>query len=319
MKLSIFMLSIALLFVCAAHAQEAPKRPPITGVAHAAFFTKDLENTRLFFHDFLGYDEIITLPGKEEGKFAMIAFKINDRQIVEIFPEREENTNRMYHFAIETTDAEAMRVYLKSKGYKVPDSTPKGRTGNSNYFVTDPNGTICEIVQYEPDGVNAQLFGKNLPDIRIAARMSHVGFMVPDLEKAIEFYGNVLEFKEVWRGGGGDKITWVHFKTPEGNETLEFMLYGSDPTWDRMGSMNHICLEVKNVPAVKAILDGRTYPKDCRPASDVATGVNRKRQINYYNIDGTRVEIMEDNTIDGVPTPSHDKPITKYVPTPKSE
>ncbi|MCL2098034.1 MAG: VOC family protein [Bacteroidales bacterium] len=315
MKLKIFIpSSVILLLGLGLNAQNVPQRPPITGVTHAAFFTKDLENTRQFFHNFLGYDEIITLPGRVEGIPSMIAFKINDRQYVEVFPEREANTNRMYHFAIETTDAEAMRVYLASKGYKVPETTPKGRTGNYNYFVTDSNGTICEIVQFDPDGVNAQLYGQNMPDSRIAARMSHVGFMVPDLDKAIEFYGNVLGFEEVWRGGPNEKVTWVHLKTPEGNETIEFMLYESDPSWDRMGSMNHICLEVKDVEIAKAILDMRTYPEGCRTPSGVNTGINRKRQVNYYNIDGTRVEIMEENTIDGVPTPSHNKPPMKYVP-----
>jgi len=319
MKFKTSLLSlVATMLLASSCAQEAPQRPPIIGVAHAAYFTKDLENTREFFRDFLGYDEIITLPGRDTSPGAlpaMIAFKINDRQMVEIFPEREAGTNRMYHFAIETTDAEAMRVYLKSKGFKVPDHTPKGRTGNSNFFVTDPNGTICEIVQYEPDGVNARLFGQNLPDTRIAHRMSHVGFMVPDLDKAIEFYGGVLGFEETWRGGPNDKITWVHMKTPEGNETIEFMLYSSEPSWDRMGSMNHICLEVDDVFATKAILDQRRMPAGLREPNGPNTGINRKRQLNYYNIDGTRVEIMEVNTIDGVPAESHvGKEPLRFVP-----
>ena len=129
---------------------DIPQRPPIIGVAHIGFYTKDLDHTRSYLRDFMGYDETVTL--EKDGKVSLSVFKVNERQFIEIFPERTANSSRIYHFAVETTDAEAMRVYLKSKGYKVPDHTPVGRTGNYNYFVTDPNGTICEIVQYGKEG-----------------------------------------------------------------------------------------------------------------------------------------------------------------------
>ena len=114
-KSRLIVLLCALLGICGTINVEGqtPQRPPITGVAHAAFFTKDLEHTRSYLKDFLGYDETITLKNAE-GKVSLSVFKINERQLIEIFPERKERSNRMYHFALETTDAEAMRIYLKS-------------------------------------------------------------------------------------------------------------------------------------------------------------------------------------------------------------
>ena len=319
MKHLIYLLILSLFAVpaCKRGAQKqtstTPQRPKILGVAHAAFYTKDLDNSRQFFKDFLGYAEPIVLTN-DDGRIALTIIKINDRQFVELFPERSEGTNRLYHFAIETDDAEAMRVYLEYKGYKVPETTKKGRTGNSNYFVTDPNGTICEIVQYEPDGMTVKNFGLDMPDTRISTRMSHVGFMVPDLDKAVEFYVDVLGFEEVWRGGRDpEKVTWVHLKVPEGNETIELMLYEDEPSWARMGSMNHICLEVKDVFEAEKILAGRTPPDGLRDPTPPAVGVNKKRQINYYLIDGTRVEIMEEDTIDGIPAPSSTGTPLKYI------
>jgi lactoylglutathione lyase len=41
---------------------------------------------------------------------------------------------------------------------------------------------------------------------------------------------------------------------------------------------------------------------------EIRTGVNRKRQINVYDPDGTRVELMEPNTVDGIPAPSSTAP-----------
>jgi lactoylglutathione lyase len=44
----------------------------------------------------------------------------------------------------------------------------------------------------------------------------------------------------------------------------------------------------------------KTYGKELT----VATGINQKRQVNIYDPDGTRVELMEANTVTGKPTPS---------------
>jgi lactoylglutathione lyase len=40
----------------------------------------------------------------------------------------------------------------------------------------------------------------------------------------------------------------------------------------------------------------------------IKTGVNRKRQINLFDPDGTRIELMEPNTVDGKPAPNSTAP-----------
>lgn len=304
------------LFALPAISQEtqAFKRPPITGVAHASFYTKDVESARKFYKDFLGYAEPFSLMAANGKDLALTFIKINDRQYVEVFPEKKEGGNRMYHFAIETTDAEAMRKYLASKGMKVPEKTPVGKTGNSNYFVTDPNGTICEIVQYEPNSMSSKTIGKDMPETRISTRMSHVGFQVPDLDKAIAFYCDILGFKETWRGSrDGKNVTWVNLKLPESNDYVELMLFDKEPTEGSMGTMNHICLEVKDVSESAAVLKSRQLPEGCKTPTEMKTGINKKRQINCYDMDGTRVEIMEANTVDGQPVPSSTALPLKFV------
>jgi len=44
---------------------------------------------------------------------------------------------------------------------------------------------------------------------------------------------------------------------------------------------------------------------------EIRTGVNRKRQLNLFDPDGTRVELMEPKTIDGAPAPSSTAPPPK--------
>lgn len=293
---------------------QTPPRPKITGVAHAAFLTKDYTNTTKFYTDFLGYENPISLSNRD-GSPMMTFVKINDRQWVELFPEKEAGTDRLYHFGLETDDAEAMRLYLAAKGYNVPKTTPKGKTGNSNYFVTDPNGTICEFVQYNPEGLTVKNFGKNMPSSRIATMMSHVGFMVADLDKALGFYCDVLGFKEIWRGGKDPaKVTWVHLQVPEGTQTIELMLYEKELSKATRGVFNHICLEVDSVPMAIERLSERHLPQGCKDQKVFSTGVNKKRQINCYDTDATRVEIMEKNTVDGTPAPSSKGVPLKFVP-----
>ena len=312
-----FFMAMLISAACALQgcsSSDQPVRPNITGVAHAAFFTKDLDNTRAYFKEFLGYDEPIVMPDKK-GRIAFTVIKINDRQFVELFPEREVGGKRMYHFAVETDDAEAMRLYLKSKGCEVPDETPVGRTGNRNYFVKDPNGNICEIVQYMPDGRTVEDYGAHMPESRIATRMSHVGIMTPDLDAAMSFYVDILGFKEVWRGGPDPaKVKWVHLQIPEGSETVELMLYEEEPSHEKLGSMNHICLEVPDLDKAGEILNSRVMPAKNPELTPIKTGINRKRQINGYTIDATRVEIMEDHTVDGSVAPSSTGVPMKYCP-----
>jgi lactoylglutathione lyase len=41
---------------------------------------------------------------------------------------------------------------------------------------------------------------------------------------------------------------------------------------------------------------------------EIKTGINRKRQLNLYDPDGTRIELMEGRTVDGKPTPPSSAP-----------
>jgi lactoylglutathione lyase len=309
-----FLLLFAIVSPLQAQTKTEMKRPKILGVAHIALYVKNMDQARAFYKDFLGFAEPYSLKKNNSEELALTYFKINDRQVIEIFPEKTPNSDRLYHFAVETDDAEGMRLYLKSKGIKVPDKTPTGRTGNLNYFVTDPNGIICEIVQYTKDGWTMKNFGKDMPDSRISTHMSHVGIMTANLDSAMKFYRDILGFKETWRGSSnGTVLSWVNLKVPDGEDYIELMLFDKEPSADRKGTMNHICLVVDDVAASGKILQDRKLPEGFKLPTQMKTGINRKRQINYYDGDGTRIEIMESKTVDGFAVPSSDAPVPKLV------
>jgi len=284
-------------------AADEPKRPQISGLSHIALYVHDMEKTRAFYKDFLGFAEPYSLTNKD-GTLHLTWIKINDLQTIEIFPEKETNSDRLYHVALQTDDAVGMRDYLAAHGVKVPAKVGKGKIGNANYFINDPDGHIVEIVQYEPDGWTMLNQGKFMPDTRISTNMPHMGILVGDLAASKAFYEGILGFKEIWRGAKNPKqLSWVHEQVPDGKGFLEFMLYSDLPVPEKRGKYHHLCLEVPDVEKAKAILVERAARIGYTREMEVQTGVNRKRQLNVYDPDGTRVELMEPQTVDGMPAP----------------
>jgi catechol 2,3-dioxygenase-like lactoylglutathione lyase family enzyme len=283
-------------------------RPRITGVAHIAVYAADFEKSRAFYRDFLGFEEPYSLA-KPDGTPSMTFFKINERQYIELFPETAPGTDRLNHISIETDNAEAMRLYLASRGVAVPNTVPKGRIGNSNFNVKDPEGHTVEIVQYEPNGWTVREKGKHLGPDRISKRLMHVGIVVTALDPEMKFYTEILGFKEIWRGSSsGTQLSWVNLKVPEGDDYIEFMLFKDAPAPDKRGTAHHLALEVPEMAANAAALEAKPYRKQYTRPIEAKVGVNRKRQLNLYDPDGTRIELMEWNTIDGKPTPSSQAP-----------
>jgi lactoylglutathione lyase len=288
--------------------EAQPARPKITGIAHIALYAKNYQAARAFYRNFLGFEEPYSLQNND-GTPSMTFFKVNERQYIELFPEREADTDRLHHISIETDNAEAMRVYLASKGVAVPAKAGKGRIGNSNFNIKDPEGHTVEIVQYEPTGWTVREKGKFLPATRISSRILHVGIIVTNFDAGMRFYQDVLGFQEIWRGSSNDKVlSWVNLKVPDGDDYIELMLYAEAPPPTRRGVAHHLALETPDIAASVAELEKRTDRVQYTRPIEIRTGRNRKRQSNFYDPDGTRTELMEPNTVDGNPAPPSKAP-----------
>ena len=306
-KTRLFLAS-ALLFAATsfAWAQEPVNRPRITGISHVGYFVSDLPKALLFWHDFLGFDESYALPNSD-GPGTRIAFvKLNDRQHIELFTDPPtEPHNMMSHLCFAVDDIEQTRLYLRSNGYDVKPVTGKTRAGDSAFEIKDPNGMLIEFVQTLPEGWEAKAAGKFLSDKRISPRIYHVGYMVGDAQKTMDFY-KMLGFTETWRGGADPReLSWINLKVPDGDDYVELMLYRTMGDWSGWGGKNHLSLMVPDIEKARAIL--QTRPGYSKPL-DIKTGINQKRQMNLFDPDGTRVELMEPNTITGKPTPSSTAP-----------
>lgn len=286
----------------------APQRPKITGISHVAYFVSDLTKAVGFWHDFLGYDVSYELnkPGTNEVRIAFV--KINDRQHVELFNEKPTTPpSMMSHVAFATENAEKMREYLAGQGVKVPAGVTKTRAGDLAFEIHDPVGTLVEFVQTLPTGKEMESTGTFLPATRVSDQIYHVGFVVGDAQRALDFYTKVLGFHETWRGSPNpDELSWINMMVPDGTDYVEFMLYRDHPK--DYGTSNHVALSVPSIPKAAEVLRSRAaaahYTRELQPK----VGVNQKRQLNLFDPDGTRVELMEPFTITGKPTPSSTAP-----------
>jgi len=239
-------------------------------------------------------------------------FKINRKQYIRLIAEKTPG-NRLAYFSIETANAEAFRRYLALKRIKVPDSISSDSDGSKGFFITDPDGTVCRIVQNPPNDELSSTDIVQAEPKQIAARIGHVGFMVRDLDKSIRFYVGLLGFKETWRGSkNGKNLSWVNLKVPNGPDYVELMLYDKPQSQENMGILNHVSLEVNDIYQTEKKLDGRALPSNCKATSSIKIGINKKRQINSFDIDGTRIEIMEANTINGIPAKSSNAKPLKF-------
>ena len=95
------------------------------------------------------------------------------------------------------------------------------------------------------------------------------------------------------------RIYHVGYVVADAQKTEDFYkMLGFTETWRGGANPQELSWINMKVP------DGEDY---VQPLT-INTGVNKKRQVNMYDPDGTRVEIMEPNTVTGQPTPSSTAP-----------
>ena len=287
----------------------AGQRPRITGISHVGYFISDLPKAMVFWHDLLGFDEYfkINKTGTDEARIAFV--KINDHQHIELFNEAPTSPpNMLSHVCFTVDDIEQMRAYLRAKGFDVkPGNGAMTHAGDYAFEIKDPDGTLIEFVQSLPAGREAQAAGKFMPATRIATSIYHAGFLVGNSEKSIAFYHDILGFKETWRGASDPKeLSWINMQVPDGSDYVELMLYSKMPA--SFGGKNHISLLVPDVHKAIEELGTRSSFKTYGKPLDMHVGKNGKRQVNLFDPDGTRVELMEATTVDGKPVPSSSAP-----------
>jgi hypothetical protein len=94
-----------------------------------------------------------------------------------------------------------------------------------------------------------------------------------------------------WHGGRTENETsWVDMQVPDGTDWLEYMLnVPANASHKTLGVMNHIALGVPDIHAAQQQLIKNGWKQTEEPK----IGRDGKWQLNLYDPDETRVELME--------------------------
>lgn len=271
----------------------APSRPAVTGIAHVALITGNLPAARHFYHDVLGFDEAFDLKLPVSG-LDVCFVKVNDHQYIELYSQPTgPNQDNLLNIAFQTPDAAAMSDYLASRGVKDQRPVAKSQAGNLVLQMTDPNGHEIEFVQYLPGSMTGRLVGKDMSASRISTEIIHAGLIVERRAADDALYKNILGFSVMWYGGMKDGETdWVDMRVPNGSNWLEYMLNVRDFSRHTLGVNHHLALGVPSVAEAAKTVSSRGY-------SPVKPQIGRdgKWQLNLYDPDGTRIELMEPKSV----------------------
>jgi len=195
-------------------------------------------------------------------------------------------TDRMDHVAFTTDNIVALRRYLVEKGIK--PSHIEGRSDHSlSFAITDPEGHRVEFVERGKEEILSP------PNTAVSRRIIHAGFLVYNRDVEDHFYREILGFRPYWHGGMKDNETdWVSLQVPDGTDWLEYMLnQPAHPDLQLTGVMNHVSLGVVDMTKAQALLESHGWK--AHGDEHAQMGRDGKRQLNAYDPDFTRIELME--------------------------
>ena len=268
---------------------SGPARPAIAGISHVAIQTSDLAKARAFYGALLGYPE--RMPKRPHTAI----FVVNDRQRLIVrdgLPaDRDE---RFIDLAFEA-DVAAMRAFLLARGAPAGEPAEDADAGGRQIAVTDPDGHPLRFVELSR---SARAIAAT-PDLRLSRRILHAGLTIKDSAAADRFYKDALGFSEIWRGGRPEgTINWINMRVPDGTDYLEYMLFPAAPPDRRqLGSAHHVALLVSDIQQALETVRSRTPPEDRNHRAIPQIGTNNRWQLNLFDADGTRIELMEPWTV----------------------
>jgi catechol 2,3-dioxygenase-like lactoylglutathione lyase family enzyme len=273
-----------LIVIASRFANPADNRPKITGIDHVDFYTTSPEANSQLFSAVLGLVSVLPVEPGQTQRFMV------GHQSVGYSPAPDpKSTDRMDHVAFTTDDSAALRAYLIAKGIRVRDSANILSNGSRSFRIKDPEGHTIEFIHRAGSGSRVRVESSNA----VSRRIIHVGFIVHDRKAEDHFYRDILGFHIYWQGGmQPDKTDWVAMQVPDGTDWVEYML-NVKPNADlhTTGVMNHISLGVRDMKQAQAKLESHGWKAHGEEHAQM--GRDGKWQLNLYDPDFTRIELME--------------------------
>ena len=279
------LLALAVLLPAGSPAQQRPK---ITGISDVRIRVSAYCQTNEFYSEVLA-SRPGCLPGNSKSEPAggdltlwtgqRIALNMHSLYGPPPYP----NNSLLEMVGFYTDDVRALRQYLKSRNLAVSEASGQ----KPGFAVRDPEGHFIEFIEGQP-GAQSDRAQPPAPQQR---RIVHAGFVVRDQPAMDHFYKDILGFRPYWYGGMKDGRTdWVSLQVPDGTDWIEFMLnIPADADQHLRGVMNHIALGVTDLHQAREQL----VKNGLHLTEEPKMGRDGKWQLNLYDPDQTRVELME--------------------------
>jgi catechol 2,3-dioxygenase-like lactoylglutathione lyase family enzyme len=289
-----YVLAVATLMYCfVASADGVPKRPRITEISGVRFYSTRLSEARAFYAQVVRTNGICLWceePSSPSGACLSCENPSTPPVIIPVSPTQRLTlstapeptpSNLLYEIVFATDDIRAMKIYLTANNVQFESAKGSGATTCS---VIDPEGHrigFTELPKATQDSV-AETSSRHL---------IHAGFVVHDRAAEDKFYKDILGFHVYWHGGMKDgEDNWVDMQVPDGTDWIEYMLRVSpDASHKTLGVMNHIALGVPDIHAAQQQLIKNGW----KGTEEPKIGRDGKWQLNLYDPDETRVELME--------------------------
>ena len=259
-----------------------PKRPAILGVAFVRISVSSVEGAKKFYGDALGLP-LINQCFSESAAQCFFIKPLQELQVAQL--DHRPGERLVAAIGILTSDAGTLREYLIANGAH-PGKLESPHDGAPFFEISDPEGR--QLVFISTHGVAGSVLGG---DRQVSVHLIHAGFIVRDRAATEHFYKDILGFRPYWHGGMKNNETdWISLQVPDGTDWVELMVnVDKNPDQALRGIMNHIALGVPDIHAAQQQL----LKNGMKLTEEPKIGRDGKWQLNLYDPDMTRIELME--------------------------
>ncbi len=131
----------------------------ITQLSHIAFRVKDMDAALDFYCGKLGLPEAFRLH-REDGSLWIVYLKAGNGSFIELFPVEVTTPSQgsYVHFCLSVDDLSATLEELRIRGMDCPGEPNRGKDGNLQYWIADPEGNKVELMQIMPDSLQGKAY-----------------------------------------------------------------------------------------------------------------------------------------------------------------
>jgi lactoylglutathione lyase len=137
----------------------------ITGIAHLALTTKDMEKSLDFYIRVLGLKKAFELTEPKTGAPWIIYLQAGS-QFIELFYHGSKDNpwdsslRGFHHICLQVDDIHKTVNQIEEKGYQVDKAPKQGADKNWQAWISDPDGVRIELMQINPESPQGKIIAE---------------------------------------------------------------------------------------------------------------------------------------------------------------